>query len=150
MSKSASLLKLSDGQNCKVPSDLSFQGYYKRTAEYLPILRRHVDVCQPVAMVHSAVLINLQHQGSELLRYHPPPPGYDGPHDDIIIFAHSAKYHRVPMHILNRDFYGYMQVPMEAQNSLSQEQEQLAHILNTAMSECWSGRTRRAAQVCQV
>lgn len=37
------------------------------------------------------------------------------------------------MYIDNREFYGLMQIPMERQNSLSQEQEQFAHIKNEAM-----------------
>ncbi len=52
----------------------------------------------------------------------------DGPLDDIIIFASSARYHKVSLHILNDDFYGYTLVPMEAHNTIEQEMEQFTHI----------------------
>lgn len=32
------------------------------------------------------------------------------------------------MHILNRDFYGYMLVPMEAHNTLEEENAQFIHL----------------------
>lgn len=78
-------------------------------------------------MVHSTVLVQLQKPASKKLSFYPP-PGYSGALDDIISFAHSAKFHGVPMHILNRDFYGYMLVPMEAHNTLEEENAQFIHL----------------------
>ena len=43
-------------------------------------------------MVHSAYLIDMRHAGSRKLSFNEPPPEYQGPFDDIIQFAFSAKY----------------------------------------------------------
>ena len=74
------------------------------------------------------MLIDLRNKDSLPLAFSPPPPRYTGPHDDIIIFAHSAKYHGVNMYVLNSDFYGYMQIPMESHNTLEDEREQFLHL----------------------
>lgn len=103
-------------------------GYYKRTDEYMPIYNREKRGVFEVPMVHSTVLIQLRHPGSHGLAYNPPPPYYSGPIDDIIIFAHSAKHHAVPMYVVNRGFYGYMLVPMEPHNTLEEESEQFIHL----------------------
>ena len=105
-----------------------FQGYYKRTAEYKPILDRHVTGVHEVPMIHSTLLLDLKDETTKKLAYDPPPPAYDGPKDDIIIFSHSAKHHEVPLHVMNKDFYGYLMVPMEAHNSLPEEEQQFNHM----------------------
>ena len=65
--------------------------YYRRTDEYKQILNRKKVGCFEVPMVHTAVLVNLQHEESDLLTYNPDNiPGYPGPEDDIIVFATSA------------------------------------------------------------
>lgn len=78
-------------------------------------------------MVHSTILVQLRKPASKDLAFYPP-PGYSAALDDIISFAQSAKFYGVPMHIMNRDFYGYMLVPMEPHNSLEQETEQFIHL----------------------
>ena len=55
---------------------LHVQGYYKRTPEYEPMLRRHWEGCFEVANVHTAYLINLRHADSTKLAFFPPPPGW--------------------------------------------------------------------------
>ena len=42
-------------------------------------------------MVHSTVLIDLGTEESRRLQYWPPPEGFNGPVDDIVQFAFSAK-----------------------------------------------------------
>ena len=42
-------------------------------------------------MVYSTLLIDLRNPGSKFLNYYPPPEGFNGPVDDIIQFAYSAK-----------------------------------------------------------
>ena len=53
---------------------------------------------------------------------------YSGAIDDVIIFASTAQYHEIPLHILNTDFYGYISVPMQDSNTLEQEREQFTHM----------------------
>ena len=108
---------------------VNFQGYYQRSDDYFPILYRHIQGCRHVAMVHTCLLINMRHTVSQHLAYRPVPPEYSGPFDDIIIFAHSAKHHKIPMYLLNDDFYGFLMVPMQSHNTLPQEQEQFSHVL---------------------
>ena len=51
------------------------QGYYERTDEYEPILRRHWQSSFQVANVHSVILVNLRHEDSRKLSFRPPPEG---------------------------------------------------------------------------
>lgn len=65
--------------------------YYKRTDEYEEILNRKKTGCFPVPMIHSAVLVDLRTQDSDLLTFSPSKIAeYDGPTDDIIAFAIGA------------------------------------------------------------
>lgn len=66
--------------------------YYQRTFNYEEIIHRKEVGCFDVPMVHSAVLISLRYKNSNLLTYDPEKvKNYDGPVDDIIAFAVSAK-----------------------------------------------------------
>ena len=113
----------------------SHQGYYKRSKNYFGMRERHIQGCTPVAMVHSAVLINLRHQRTQQLAYHPPPKNYRGPFDDIIIFAHSAKYYGIVLYLLNDDFFGYLPYPMEAVHTVAEEGQQFTHIKLESIGE---------------
>lgn len=42
-------------------------------------------------MVHSTMLVDLQTVASTGLSFWPTPAGYNGPIDDVIIFAYSAR-----------------------------------------------------------
>jgi collagen beta-1,O-galactosyltransferase len=95
---------------------------------------RHVTGTFAVPMIHSTLLIDLRQPKAKLLNYSPPPPEYNGPTDDIIQFAMNAQYYNVPLHINNEDFFGYVLVPLEAHNSLSQEIEQFVHVLQQNIS----------------
>ncbi|XP_077504632.1 procollagen galactosyltransferase 1-A-like isoform X3 [Amblyomma americanum] len=102
------------------------KGYYKRTDEYMPILEREKVGVFPVVMVHSATLINLNHADSRKLTYDPQKlQGYTGPNDDVITFAHSAKFAGVEMFVSNKDQYGHILAPTE---SPAQEAEELLNL----------------------
>lgn len=83
----------SDGLYSNFWAGMSDDFYYKRTDDYESILNYKVSGCFPVPMVHSAVLINLRRKNSDYLTYDSEKlNGYNGPRDDIITFALSAKY----------------------------------------------------------
>ncbi|PRD30641.1 UNVERIFIED_CONTAM: Procollagen galactosyltransferase 1 [Trichonephila clavipes] len=112
------------------------QGYYKRTDDYLPILEREQIGCFDVPMVHSAVLINLRHKNSLQLTFDPKKiDGYSGPVDDIIIFAHSARTADVKMWVTNEEPFGYMLTPLEKENTLQDDREQLQNLKVEMMVE---------------
>ena len=79
-------------------------------------------------MVHSTVLIQLRDPSSRLLAYDPPPPGYLGPVDDIIVFAHSVQHHGLTMHIDNRDFYGFLLAPLDDDSALDRERSEFLYL----------------------
>ena len=89
----APLLK-SDGMYSNFWAGMTENYYYKRTDEYLPILNReNITGCFSVPMVHSAVLIDLRKEASDLLTYESENcPSYNGPRDDIITFALCANF----------------------------------------------------------
>ena len=91
-----------------------------------------------MAMVHSTLLIHVAAPLAASLAYSPPPPGYTGPIDDIIIFAHSARHHGIAMHIVNRDFYGLMLLPVthvDGRDTDVDEHEQFVHMKIENISE---------------
>ncbi|CAG9770550.1 unnamed protein product [Ceutorhynchus assimilis] len=113
--------------------------YYLRTEEYKPIVHRENISCYAVPMVHSCVLVDLRRAESDLLTYRSDKiENYDGPHDDIIVFALSAMQNKIPMHICNEDHFGYITVPLEQDDKLSNDFENLLNIkmdkLNTGES----------------
>ncbi|XP_048774539.1 procollagen galactosyltransferase 1-like isoform X2 [Ostrea edulis] len=95
-------------------------GYYKRVPSYFDILERKVKGIFEVPMVHSALLIDMHLLVSEKLTYSKP-PGYSGPHDDIIIFARNVRDAGMVMHIMNSEYFGIVMVPLEKHNTLEQE-----------------------------
>lgn len=98
------------------------KGYYVRTDDYMPILEREKTGTFPVPMVHSAVLVNLNHAASKQLTYSPDRiPNYSGPEDDIIAFAHSAKFADVEMFITNKELFGYILTSTESPAGEMQE-----------------------------
>ncbi|KAL3175136.1 hypothetical protein MRX96_040529 [Rhipicephalus microplus] len=98
------------------------KGYYERTDDYMPILEREKVGVFPVVMVHSATLINLNHAHSRKLTYDPQKlEGYTGPNDDVITFAHSAKFAAVEMFISNKDQYGHILAPTESPANEAEE-----------------------------
>lgn len=100
--------------------------YYMRTEDYKPILYREKTGCFAVPMVHSCVLINLNHVDSDHLTYVPEKiQNFDGPHDDIITFAISANRSNVPLYLCNEVPYGYITIPLEQTDNLDIDLQQL-------------------------
>ncbi|KAM7543262.1 hypothetical protein Aperf_G00000013533 [Anoplocephala perfoliata] len=93
--------------------DMNEDGYYKRSHDYFALKHRHKVGVYPVAMVHTAVLINLQHTRKHRLAFDPPPAGYNGPNDDIIVFARNAQAMGIKFYLDNREFYGYFPLPLD-------------------------------------
>jgi len=89
---------------------------------------RHREGTFAVPMVHSTVLIQLRDPASRLLAYDPPPPGYSGPVDDIIVLAHSVRHHGLMLHVDNRDFYGFLLAPLDDDSTLDQERSEFLHL----------------------
>lgn len=81
----------SDGLYSNFWAGMTQNYYYLRTERYEPIVYGEQVGCHDVAMIHSAVLIDLRTFHSDRLTYESRNlPGYDGPDDDIITFAMSA------------------------------------------------------------
>lgn len=92
---------------------MSEDGYYLRSDTYFDIQRRRALGVFSVAMVHTVFLVNLRHANTQRLVYSPPPEGYTGPLDDLIIFARSAQRAGVQFYIENSEFYGFISNPVE-------------------------------------
>ncbi|XP_072130390.1 procollagen galactosyltransferase 2-like [Mobula birostris] len=105
------------------------QGYYKRTPDYVPIREWKRLGCYPVPMVHSTFLIDLRREATKNLAFFPPHPDYTWAFDDIIVFSFSCKMAGIQMHICNRELYGYLPVPLKAQQFLEEDVETFVHIL---------------------
>ncbi|XP_041370447.1 procollagen galactosyltransferase 1-A-like isoform X2 [Gigantopelta aegis] len=110
------------------------EGFYKRVPEYMPIVLREKMGCFPVPMVHSAVFINLRHRNSSKLSYLPP-SDYEGPVDDIIIFAHRVREAGMSMYVTNEMYFGTVQIPLDYPYTLHDEVEFFKHTKLEAMLE---------------
>ncbi|XP_058805518.1 glycosyltransferase 25 family member [Phymastichus coffea] len=124
----APLLK-SDGLYSNFWAGMSSDFYYKRTDDYEPILTREKIGCFSVPMVHSAVLIDLKRTVSDSLTYDSENLSlYNGPRDDIITFALGANISGVKMHICNDEPYGFIMVPLDNQDTIDHDYQQLLNI----------------------
>ena len=98
--------------------------YYQRTDEYKKILNRKKVGCYQVPMVHTAVLIDLREEESDLLTFLPENiPDYPGPRDDIIVLALSASLRSVALHVCNDRYYGTLTIPLEEGQTLQDDKE---------------------------
>ncbi len=61
-----------------------------RTDEYLPILKQENKGCHEVVMLHSVTLIDVRRVASKKLYYNPEGSDYNGPMDDVMIFAYAV------------------------------------------------------------
>ncbi|XP_012266997.2 glycosyltransferase 25 family member [Athalia rosae] len=126
----APLLK-SDGMYSNFWAGMTEDYYYMRTDRYKPILNREEVGCIHVPMVHSAILINLKRSESNFLTFKADklgPQRYDGPKDDIITFAVGANASGIPFYICNDQVYGFVMVPLENQNGIVQDAQQLTNL----------------------
>ncbi|KAM6921584.1 procollagen galactosyltransferase 2 [Xenentodon cancila] len=109
------------------------QGYYKRTPDYQPIREWKRLGCFPVPMVHSTFLLDLRRESSRDLAFYPPHPDYSWAFDDIMVFAFSARQAGVQMYVCNREHYGFMPVPLKAQQNVEDERESFIHTITEAL-----------------
>lgn len=130
---------LSDGLYSNFWCGMTDDYYYQRTDEYQAIYKYDKRGQFPVPMVHSAVLINLNDKRSDTLTFNKTILGEQFsiadtelqaiPTDDIIIFALSANYSRIPLHISNDHVYGYVTVPIDAEeNDLQKDFQQVTNL----------------------
>lgn len=117
---------------------MSSDYYYKRTDNYKKIRNYEMVGEFEVPMVHSAVLIDLKRVSSDLLTFNKTKlnsyhdrKSYDGPIDDIIIFAISTNFSQTEMVISNTHAYGFILVPLDHDEPLSKDAQQL---INTKVS----------------
>ncbi|VEL20179.1 unnamed protein product, partial [Protopolystoma xenopodis] len=89
------------------------EGYYKRSDNYFDLQKRVSLGIHPVAMVHSALLVNLRNLVARQINYSPRPDTYQGPVDDLIIFARIAQTAGISLYLDNRQFYGYFAMPVD-------------------------------------
>lgn len=118
----------SDGLYSNYWCGMSKDYYYERTDEYSTILEREKVGAFPVPMVHSAILIDLNHEESDQLTFERDKiSNYDGPLDDIIIFAISAQSSHIPMHVDNSEAFGYIMAPLDPDEDISKDVQQLTN-----------------------
>uniref|UniRef100_A0A8C8A6A2 Collagen beta(1-O)galactosyltransferase 2b n=1 Tax=Oryzias sinensis TaxID=183150 RepID=A0A8C8A6A2_9TELE len=111
------------------------QGYYRRTPDYQPIREWKRVGCFRVPMVHSTFLVDLRRESSKELTFYPPHPDYSWAFDDIMVFAFSARQADVQMFLCNREHYGFLPVPLKAQQTVEDEAESFIHTITEALSE---------------
>ncbi|XP_033732543.1 procollagen galactosyltransferase 1-like isoform X2 [Pecten maximus] len=103
-------------------------GYYLRSDDYFDIVGRQITGCLRVPMVHSALLINMRHLRTGQIAYNPAPENYDGPFDDIIIFAHSVKAAGLYLYVLNTEYFGKVMIPLDYFHTLQEEVDHFTYI----------------------
>ncbi|KAI7798140.1 procollagen galactosyltransferase 2 [Triplophysa rosa] len=109
------------------------QGYYKRTPDYQPIREWKRLGCYSVPMVHSTFLLDLRRSSTRELAFYPPHPDYSWAFDDIMVFAFSARQAGVQMYVCNKEHYGFLPVPLKAQQSVEDEEESFTHTITEAL-----------------
>ncbi|CAH2226795.1 jg17280, partial [Pararge aegeria aegeria] len=110
--------------------------FYKRCDAYYSMLERAPEYvgCHSVPLVHSAVLISLRNKASDQLSYHPPnEEEYYGPYDDTVLFAYTATYIGMLLHICNHRVYGYVPKPADTSSKLNSDLLEREHLLNVKL-----------------
>lgn len=79
-------------------------------------------------MVHTALLINLNHRISHQLSFDQRPQGYNGPTDDVIVFAFIVASHGLKMYLDNTKFFGYFSMPLDDRYELADEIDNFIHM----------------------
>ncbi|KAF7695615.1 procollagen galactosyltransferase 2 precursor [Silurus meridionalis] len=112
---------------------ITSQGYYKRTPDYQPIREWRRQGCFPVPMIHTTFLLDLRRSASRDLAFYPPHPDYSWAFDDIMVFAFSARQAGVQMFVCNKEHYGFLPIPLKANQSLEDEEESFTHTITEAL-----------------
>ncbi|KAG7174641.1 Glycosyltransferase 25 family member-like [Homarus americanus] len=103
--------------------------WYTRSEDYIPILERKQKGCFAVPMVHSCVLVDLSRVVSDKLTFTSKNVSdYNGPNDDIITLAISAKKAEVDMYVCNTEIYGFIPPPLDDDQHLEVDYKQLLSI----------------------
>ncbi|KAK3087084.1 hypothetical protein FSP39_001417 [Pinctada imbricata] len=108
-------------------------GFYKRSVDYFQILDREKKGVFKCAMVHTAVLIDLRKPVTKRFSYSHRPKSFNGPTDDIIIFAQNVKNAGKKMYILNTEYFGIVMNPLEDDGTLHDEEDRFITIRSDAM-----------------
>lgn len=142
---------ISDGLYSNFWGGMTSEYYYERTDQYKEIYNYDKQGHFAVPMVHSAVLIDLNDQRSDLLTFNrtilgdrfaiPSNELERIPIDDIIIFALSANYSHLPLKITNEHLYGYVTVPLDASENFAKEHAQLINIKIMLLNDEHNGGT---------
>lgn len=129
---------LSDGLYSNFWGGMTPEYYYQRTDEYKIIYNYEQRGQIDVPMVHTAVLINLNDRRSDMLTFNKTVLGERFsiserdlsliPTDDIIIFALSANYSQMPLKISNEFLYGFVTVPLDAEEYIEKDYQQLINL----------------------
>lgn len=131
----APMLK-SDGLYSNFWHGMTDDYYYQRTEDYKPVLNREKVGCFNVPMVHSCVLVDLRREISDYLTYIPEKvPYFDGPIDDIITFAIGANRSGIALNLCNDEQFGFVMVPLEQDDKLAIDFEQLTNIKLEILTE---------------
>lgn len=119
----------SDGLYSNYWCGMTEEFYYARTEEYRQILDREKVGTFSVPMVHSAIMVRMTDAESDYLSYSMEKlTGYSGPVDDIIVFAMSANYSGTSLYVSNAVDYGYMLAPLDPDDWLEKDHQQLTNI----------------------
>ncbi|XP_030035142.2 glycosyltransferase 25 family member isoform X2 [Manduca sexta] len=127
---------ISDGLYSNFWCGMTKDYYYRRTDDYKLIVEHEKIGCFDVPMVHTAVLISLNTEVSDVLTYNAAKLGNHIPKDDIIAFALSAKNVDVPLHICNDHEFGYSLVPLSDTDYIEKDHEQM---INTKLQSLSRG-----------
>lgn len=129
---------ISDGLYSNFWGGMTSEYYYQRTEDYKEIYGYIRRGQFNVPMVHSAVLINLNDKRSDTLTFNKTILGEHFslnshdlsliPTDDIITFALSANYSQIPLKISNEHHYGYVSVPLDADDNFDKDHKQLINL----------------------
>lgn len=140
---------LSDGLYSNFWGGMTPEYYYQRTDEYKTIYSYDQRGQFDVPMVHTAVLINLNDYRGDMLTFNKTILGERFslserdlariPTDDIIIFALSANYSQLPLKISNENVYGYITVPLDADEDLEKDDRALANLKIIILNDLESG-----------
>lgn len=126
----------SDGLYSNFWGGMTIDYYYHRTDDYKPLLYRENVGCFKVPMIHSCVLIDLRRPETDFLTYIPGKiDTFSGPHDDIITFAVGANHSNIPLYMCNEERFGYVMEPLDQDDPLNVDLEQIINIKLEAINE---------------
>lgn len=140
---------VSDGLYSNFWGGMTPEYYYQRTDSYKSIYNFDQPGQYDVPMVHSAVLINLKDKRTDTLTFNKTIMGERFalsdvdlsliPVDDIIIFALSANYSQISLQISNEHLYGYVIVPLDANDDWDKELARLTNVVVMILTDVHGG-----------